>query len=273
VTTAIRTAALGPAAFREAGSGIPVVLLHAFPLAGAMCAPQLAGLAHCCRIIAPDFRGFGGSPLRDSPRGPVPAPSLDLLADDVAALLDSLGIRQAVVCGISMGGYVAMAMLRRHRPRLRAVVLAGTKAGPDTAAARTNRTEIATAVLADGPAVLVERVFPQLLGRTTKRDRPEVAGAVQDLVQQVAPESAAWALSAMRDRPDSGHTLQHTKIPALVVVGAEDELYPRPEAAAIVAQLAGAELVEVAGAGHLPSVEDPEAFNAALGSFIATLSP
>jgi pimeloyl-ACP methyl ester carboxylesterase len=255
-------------AFREAGAGAPLVLLHAFPLSSAMWLDQRDGLAGVCRVITPDQRGFGGSPLGDDP------PSLDVAADDVAELLDRLDLEQVVLGGLSMGGYVAMALLRRHPERISAVVLADTKANADQDAARANRERIAAAVESDDAStVLVDEVLPTLLGSTTVASRPLVSGRVRGLVQAAPPAAVAWAQRAMAARPDSFDALRAFDRPALVIVGAEDVLAPPPDAQAMADALPQSRLVVVPEAGHLTNVETPEAFNAAVGGFLTELRP
>jgi pimeloyl-ACP methyl ester carboxylesterase len=252
-------------AYQEAGTGTPVVLLHAFPLSAQMWQAQLAGLADACRVVTPDLRGFGGSPLDGE------EPSLDLMADDVAALLDRLALNQVVLSGISMGGYVVMAFLRRHADRVRAVVLADTKAGADPEPARENRLRIARVVLGEaGLEVLVEDVLPGLLGVTTKSQRPDVLERVRKLTLTADPAGVAWAQRAMAARPDSFETLRGVDLPALVVVGEEDELSPPTEAQAMVDALKRARLATIPAAGHLSAIENPDRFNAVVREFVKT---
>jgi pimeloyl-ACP methyl ester carboxylesterase len=254
-------------AFRESGSGRPLVLLHAFPLSSAMWMSQREELAACCRVITPDQRGFGGSALGEEP------PSLDAAADDVAELLDRLGLDRVVLGGLSMGGYVAMAFLRRHGDRVQALVLADTKATADPEAARANRQRIAAAVESDETStILVEEILPTLLGATSVASRPLVTGRVKGLVQAAPGPAVAWAQRAMAARPDSLATLQELDRPALVVVGAEDVLSPPADAAAMADALPQGRLVEIAEAGHLTAIETPEAFNAAVAGFLAELA-
>jgi pimeloyl-ACP methyl ester carboxylesterase len=251
---------------RDAGSGLPLVLLHAFPLSSAMWLAQREGLADDFRIITPDQRGFGGSPLG------VDQPSLDVVADDLAALLDAKELDRVVLGGLSMGGYVAMAFCRRHRDRVRALVLADTRAEADTADGAANRERIATALLADPDCpVLLDEVLPQLLGSTTARSRPLVYGRVKAFVQAAPAAAAAWAERAMAARPDSTATLRELDVPVLVLVGEEDALAP-PEAAERMAAAASAQLVRLTGAGHLSAVETPEEFNTAVRTFVAAVS-
>ncbi|WP_049561090.1 alpha/beta fold hydrolase [Nonomuraea sp. SBT364] len=249
---------------RSAGTGLPVVLLHAFPLSSAMWLAQREGLARSCRIITPDLRGFGGSRLGDD------EPSVEVMADDVARVLDAEGIDRAVVGGLSMGGYVTMAFCRRHPDRLLGVILASTKAGPDADPARDNRERIARAVLETGSDVLVSDVLPTLIGPTTRQRRAMVFGRVKGLVQSAPPAAVAWAQRAMAARPDSFDTLGALKVPALVLVGEEDELAPLPEGEAMARAVAESRVEVIPKAGHLTAVEQPEAFNAAVERFLSS---
>jgi pimeloyl-ACP methyl ester carboxylesterase len=245
-------------AHAEHGDGPPVVLLHAFPLSRAVFHEQARGLADRARVVLPDLRGFGESPSGDD------EPSLDLMADDVAALLDRLALDRVVLGGLSMGGYVAMAFLRRHRERASAVVLMDTKAGADPPAARENRLRVAEAVLADGPRAL-RPMLDTLLGETSRRERPEVVDLVTGWLDAARPDGVAWAQRAMAARPDSTSTLAATSVPAFVVVGEEDALSPHDEALAMAAAFPREAVVHVIPrAGHLTTVEAPEATTGAL---------
>ncbi|MEV0825771.1 alpha/beta fold hydrolase [Nonomuraea rubra] len=238
------------------------MLLHAFPLSSAMWLAQREGLARVCRVITPDLRGFGGSRLGED------EPSLDLMADDVARLLDEEGIDRAVVGGLSMGGYVTMAFCRRHPDRVLGVILADTKAGADPPAARDNRERIAQAVLSGGSEVLVTEVLPALIGRTTRERRAMVFGRVKGLVQSAPPGAVAWAQRAMAARPDSFETLSGLKVPLLIIVGDEDELSPPSDAEAMAQAVPEGKVEIIPKAGHLSAVEQPEAFNTAVIEFL-----
>ncbi|MFI6508260.1 alpha/beta fold hydrolase [Streptosporangium sp. NPDC050855] len=250
---------------RSAGEGLPVVLLHAFPLSSAMWLAQREGLAEVCKVITPDLRGFGGSVLGED------EPSLDVMADDVARLLDREGVDRAVVGGLSMGGYVTMALCRRHPDRLLGVILADTKASADPEEARSGRERIADDVLREGTSVLVEKVLPGLLGRTTLERRAMVSGRVRGLVQAAPPVAAAWAQRAMAARPDSFDTLRALDAPVLVIVGEEDEITPIAVADAMAEAAPDGRLAVIEKAGHLSAIEQPEAFNRAVSAFVAEL--
>lgn len=248
---------------RESGSGPPLVLLHAFPLSSAMWLAQREALSSSFRVITPDLRGFGGSPLGHD------EPSLDAMADDVAGLLDRLDLDRVTLGGLSMGGYVTMAFLRRHSDRVGAVVLADTKAGADPPEAAQRRESIAQDVLAnDDSTALIDQVLPTLLGATSVAKRAMVAGRVKALVQAAPAPAVAWAQRAMAARPDSSDTLAAVGVPTLVIVGEEDVLSPPVDAEHMVSLLSDVELVRIPAAGHLSAVEAPEEFTAAVEGFL-----
>ena len=264
-------------------SALPVVLVHAFPVhrglwmgvhaslaagfgagAGAGAGGGVAGPA--LRLLTPDLPGFG-----ESPRSPV-APSLDAYVDALVDLLDALSLERVVLGGVSMGGYVSLAFASRHPERLLGLVLADTKASADPVAALDNRLRIAALLESEGtPRVLLEESLPQLLGATTKADRPHVEDAVRVMVAGVDPLAAAWAQRAMAARVDTFEVLRSLAVPVTVIVGDEDGITPMSDAAAMVATSPGATLTVIRGAGHLSAIENPVAFAAALTAFAATL--
>jgi 3-oxoadipate enol-lactonase len=239
--------------YDDAGSGPPIVLLHAFPFDRRMWWSTAAALAGHRRVIAPDLRGFGDSP------GSGPFGIADL-ADDLAALLDVLGLSRATVLGLSMGGYVALAFAARHAARLEGLVLADTRAGADSPEARHARDEgIALLRTAQVDAYL-DLQLPRLLS-------PGASDALRSSTRALAsrsPEAMIDALAAMRDRPDRRGELGQIAVPALVLVGAADGLTPPGEARALAAAIPGARLIELPDAGHLSNLEAPAAFEAAL---------
>ncbi|MFN8504945.1 alpha/beta fold hydrolase [Kouleothrix sp.] len=247
-------------AYRDEGQGEPIVLVHAFPLSGAMWEDQIDALATRFRVVAPDLRGFGASA-----RGSGMA-SLDQAADDVAALLDHLQIERATLVGLSMGGYIAFAMLRRHRARIARLVLADTRAGADSEEGRLGREQSAQLAEQNGAGAIAEQMLPRLLSAGA-------SAAVRDEVRKivVANDRAgiAAAQRAMAARPDSNSLLATIDIPTLLIVGAADVLTPPDEARAMQRAIAHSTLVEIAGAGHLANIEAPDEFSAAIEAFIA----
>jgi pimeloyl-ACP methyl ester carboxylesterase len=243
---------------------LTLVLLHAFPLSSQMLAEQHGLLGDDVRLLTPDLRGFGAAALGTD------SPSIDVYADDVVAELDRQGIDRAVVGGVSIGGYIVMSLLRRHPQRVAAVVLADTKASSDTTEAAANRHRIAERVLAeDSTQILLDELVPRLVGKTTHERRPAVFARVTDMVRSAPPAAVAWAQRAMAARPDSSDVLASASVPALVLVGAEDEVTPESDARAMVDGMPDARLVVLAEAGHLSPLEVPEAFATAVREFLS----
>ncbi|ASR39649.1 alpha/beta hydrolase [Prauserella marina] len=240
---------------------LPLVLLHAYPVDARMWNPVRARLAARTRLITPDQRGLGRTPLPETER----APSLDDAAKDVIALLDKLELDKVVLGGCSMGGYLTLAVLRAAPERVGAMVFIDSKATADAEEARLNRLAAAERAEREGTDWLADALLPGLLGERTRRERPDVVETVRELIESQRPEGVAWAQRAMAARPDSSRALTEAKVPTLVVVGEEDTLTP-PAAAEELSRAAGGEttLVVVPGAGHLTPLEAPERVAAAV---------
>jgi 3-oxoadipate enol-lactonase len=252
------------------GSGSPTLLfVHGFPLNHSMWAAQMAEFSKRHRVIAPDLRGFGESDL-----GGLNKVSMDRCADDLAALLDGLEIKEKVVlCGLSMGGYLAFAFWRRHAGRLSGLVLADTKAGADAPEKAQGRLKQADQTMADGPEVMWKAMKGGLFAPDAETKTPEVFASVRAMMLGSSREAIAAALRGMAERPDSTGDLPRVSVPALAIVGAEDSLTPPADSRAIAAGIPGAELAIIPNAGHLSPMENPHAFNAALASFLAKKFP
>ncbi|MGH9182432.1 MAG: alpha/beta fold hydrolase [Acidimicrobiales bacterium] len=247
------------------GSGPPVVLLHAFPLSSAMWSAQLEALAGRYRGIAPDLRGFGGS---DVPVEPA-SYSMDGYADDVAALIDHLGCGPVTLVGLSMGGYVAFAFLRRHRRLVRALVLADTRSAADSDEVRRRRAAQQREVGQGRARAVIDAMANVLL---SDRVYPVVRDRVVALMDQ-PPVGIIGALEAMKHRPDATPGLGAIDVPTLVVVGEEDPTAPVVTARATHQAIPGSELVVLPGAAHLANLEAPAAFNDALLGFLDRVGP
>lgn len=259
-------------AYGETGTGLPLLLLHAFPLSGAMWAPQVEALAGQARLIVPDLSGFGESEAIVPEYSPESACEMSDLAADAVALLDHLGIDRAVVAGLSMGGYAALALCESAPERLLGLVLADTRPGADSEEGRQGRLEIARRVLKEGTGFLVETLPAKLLGKTTRAGRPEVVAQVERMIRDAPPAGVAAAQRGMARRLDRTPVLERIAVPTLIVVGEEDELTPPEESRKMRDRIAGAELVTVPEAGHLSSLESPDTFSEALGGFLRRLS-
>ena len=271
----------------DAGEGVPLLLLHAFPLSRRMWQPQLAGLAGSCRLLAPDLPGFGGSPpwpaVASADRGggvggggAAAACRMEDMAAAAVARLDEAGVAAAVVCGLSMGGYVALALYELFRDRVRGLVLADTRAGADDEAGRGRRLESARAVESGGPPALpalASSLVPRLIAPRTRTARTELVAWLHREIAAARPAGIAAAQRGMAERPDRTSLLPGIAVPTLVVVGEEDEITPRAESLILRDRIPGARLATIAGAGHLSSLEQPEAWNGALREFLRGFAP
>jgi pimeloyl-ACP methyl ester carboxylesterase len=254
-------------AFERRGGGIPLVLLHGFPFNRSMWSEQVESLSRVADLILPDLPGHGESPL-----GPLPL-SMDGMADSVVALLDDLGVNEpAVVGGLSMGGYVAQAIAARHPGRVRALILADTKSAPDSPEAAAQREILAKKVEeADDPAPARDGMLPKLLAPASAASRPELVERVASMISGTAPASIAATLRALATRPDRGPELSSWDWPALVVVGDQDAIATPEEMRGIADRLPRATFSVIPEAGHLPPVEQPAAFNAAVLEFLGRI--
>jgi 3-oxoadipate enol-lactonase len=247
--------------YDDIGTGLPIVFLHAFPLDRSMWAPQVGALVRQGRCIAPDLRGFGAS-MRAPPY------SMDQYAGDVAALLDRLDVAPAVVVGLSMGGYIAFAFWRRHRAKVRALVLADTRAGADTDEGREKRRRLIEVARSRGSGAVAEMQIETMIGETTRQRRPDVVDTVRAMMAAAPVEGIVGALEAMMARPDSTPTLATIDVPALIVVGDEDRLTPPNEAESMHERIRGSRLEVIAQAGHVCNLERSAAFTHIVSEFV-----
>jgi 3-oxoadipate enol-lactonase len=249
-------------AYTDLGTGDPVVLIHGYPFNRTMWSGQVAALSDSYRVVAPDLRGFGES---DSSEGPA---TMNQMAQDVARLLDHLEIQQAVIGGLSMGGYVALAFYKQFASRVRALVLADTRAQADTEEAKQTRAQQAEKALAEGMAGIADAMLPKLLTPDTVSKRPEVVKRVRDMMLKTKPEGAASALLGMANRDDQTQLLSGISAPTLILVGAEDALTPAADSEKMHQAIAGSRLLVLENAGHVSNLERTEQFNEALMDFL-----
>jgi 3-oxoadipate enol-lactonase len=250
-------------AYDASGIGRPLLLLHGYPLNRKLWRPQLEGLTDTAHVIALDQRGNGES---DTPEPPY---SVDQLADDAAGLLDELGITEpAVVAGLSMGGYVALAFYRRHADRTAGLILASTRAGADSEAGKANRDKSAALAKEKGMDAIAESMLPKMLAPETYQGRPGLVAEVRHMMAATPLNGALGDLMAMRDRPDSTELLGGIQKPVLIIHGQEDQLIPPSEAEGMNERLPNARLTLVPRAGHLVNLEQPDEFNAAVRTFL-----
>ena len=252
--------------YLHAGSGWPVLLLHAFPFNAGMWRPQLERVPEGWQFIAPDLRGFGPDAARTAPA----AVTLADMAADVAGLLDALEIERAVIGGLSMGGYVTFALFRAAPDRFSGMVLADTRTQADTAQGREGRRKMIELARSRGPEAVAEAMIPKLLGSTTRGRRPALLAQAREMIERERVEGIVGALEAMLARPDSTADLARISCPALVMVGDEDEITPVADAEMMQNQIARSRLVVLPEAGHLSNLEAPDGFTLALSDFLAS---
>jgi 3-oxoadipate enol-lactonase len=254
--------------YDDRGRGDVVVLLHAFPFSRAIWEDVAAPLAARCRVISVDARGFGESDLRATGGSSAPYALTDL-ADDLAALLDALEIPRATVLGMSMGGYTALAFAARHAKRLRALVLADTRAAADSPEARAGREVALSTIHGRGPDAYLDGSLARMLSRGA-------AAALHAHVRARAEpraDSLVAAVEALRDRPDRTAELPAIACPTLLVCGGDDQITPAAEMRRMSEAIgARARYLELEGAGHLSHLEAGAAFTTAVGTFLAEAS-
>jgi 3-oxoadipate enol-lactonase len=249
-------------AYTDTGVGRPVVLIHGYPFNRSLWNEQTDALSNSYRVITPDLRGFGET---DASPGPA---TMNRMAQDVAQLLDHLEISQAVVGGLSMGGYVALAFYKQFPARVRALILADTRAQADTEEAKQTRAQQAEKALSEGMAGIADAMLPKLLTPETVSKRPDIVKRIRDMMLKTKPEGAAAALAGMADRDDQTPLLSKISVPALILVGAEDAITPVADSEKMHRAISGSRLVVLENAGHVSNLERTEQFNKALLDFL-----
>lgn len=247
--------------YDEAGSGSVLLLVHGFPLDRTMWAAQLSGLSDIRRVVAVDLPGRGKSEGVKSDGW-----TIDGYADELARVVDGLGVDQVDLAGLSMGGYVGFAFLGRHSARVRSLILIDTKAADDPAEAKESRVSTAALVREKGTTELLGGLLPKL---TAPNADEAVISAARTMFENVPGETAAWDALAMKDRVDSTPALASIGVPTLVLHGAEDQLMPVAGAEEMASQIPGAKFVSIPNGGHLSPMENPTAVNQAIREFLA----
>ncbi|MBQ1092712.1 alpha/beta fold hydrolase [Streptomyces sp. B93] len=243
-------------------SRLPLVLVHGHPFDRTMWAPQIEAFAPGRRVVAPDLRGYGASPV-------VPGVTpLSRFAADIEELLDALAVDTFVLAGLSMGGQIAMECRARLGDRVRGLVLADTFAAPETERGRRDRNAMADRLLREGMRGYADEVLDRMVAPYAD---PAVRAHVHRMMTATSPEGAAAALRGRAERPDYRPLLASLPVPALVVVGADDAYTPVSDAESMHAALPDSTLHVIEGAAHMPNLERPAEFNRALGDFLARL--
>lgn len=254
-------------AYDERGQGTPVVLIHGYPLNRMIWEAQWEGLSQYARIIAPDLRGFGESEaIRANDAGTM---EIGTYADDVREFLDALGINEpAVIAGLSMGGYVALAYLRRYPSHVAGLILANTKATPDSIEGKAGRDKNIALAKEKGAAAIADGMLPKLFSPKTYASNPALVEQGKRIMLSATVPGIISALEAMRDRPDSTGTLLEYGQPTLIIAGADDQLMTAADQDNMKQAARNSMLVTLPDAGHLSPMEQPDAFNSAVEEFL-----
>ena len=260
-------------AYREAGQGPPVLLVHGFPVDHSMWRGQIEAVAADHRVIAPDLRGFGATPLAateaEADQRAARGVAMEEYADDLEAVLDALAIHEPItLAGFSMGGYVAWQFWKKYRRRIKALVLCDTRAAADTDEARAGRIDMAEHVAEWGSAKVAEKMLPKLLAAETIDHRPDVVAPVRRVISGTDPRAISAAQRGMAARPDVTGWLSQIDVPSLFIVGEHDAISRADEMRSMAEAVPGGELVIVPQAGHMAPVENPEAVTAAIAEFL-----
>jgi 3-oxoadipate enol-lactonase len=249
---------------REQGdpSGLPVVFIHGFPFSHEMWKGQLEALPRAVRAIAYDVRGHGQTDVGDGQY------TIELFVDDLIALLDHLNIQQAVLCGLSMGGYVALRAAERNPDRVRGLVLADTRSEADGNEAKVKRTGTLKGVKADGVATIAGNFVKAVFAAETFQSNPQAVELIKQLIIANSPIGICGTAIALAARTDTTATLSSIGVPTLILVGEQDALTPPAASQAMHEKIAGSNLVILKHAAHMSNVENRVEFNANLTKFL-----
>jgi 3-oxoadipate enol-lactonase len=251
-------------AYDDHGAGLPVLFLHAFPLNRSMWADEMLALLQeqRYRLVALDWRGFGETEIVDE------VSTMEQFADDVAGLMNTLGMSSAVLCGLSMGGYVAFAFLRKYPQLVAGLILADTRPGADTEEGKANRENLARIAEQEGTEAVANLQVPRLITEETRRSNPEVERRIRRMIAAATPRGIAAASRGMALRADSIDLLLSIACPTLVLVGEHDAVTPPGVAQDYAARIPGAQYQVIAQAGHLSNLEQPQAFIQVVSHFL-----
>ncbi len=261
-----------PISYEDRGTGIPLLLIHGYPLSRKLWEPQMASLADIARVIVPDLRGHGESLPAASTRSEYIPYTMELFADDCAGLLQALRIEQPIVVGgLSMGGYIALAFTRKYPQRVAGLILAATRAGSDSPEGKANREKAAALAKASGASAIADSMLPKMLSPKTFTTKPDLAASVLDMMRATSVSGIVGALLGMKDRPDSTSFLPHMQMPALLLHGEDDQIIPLTDMQLMAEALPNAQLRVIPDAGHLLNMEQPDSFNREVRDFLTKL--
>jgi len=253
--------------FEQHGSGTPLLFIHGYPLHRQLWKSQWTALADAAQVIVPDLRGHGESEPGVAPH------TMQNLAQDCFDLLEKLGISAPLfVCGLSMGGYIAMAMLRTHPERIAGLILTATRSAADTPEVKANRDKSILLAQTQGAKPIIDNMLPRLISPKSLASRPEIVQTAQAIMSSISVNTIIKDLLGLKERPDSTSLLAASTQPTLIIHGVDDQIVPLAEAQALQQIIPDAQLTMLPDAGHLLNLEQPGLFNAAIRQFIQRIS-
>ena len=252
--------------YEQRGSGLPLLFIHGYPLHRFLWEPQWTSLSAVAQIIVPDLRGHGESEPGEAPH------SMDVLAKDCFDLITALGITSpVVVCGLSMGGYIAMAMQRIEPQRIAGLILAATRSSADSPEGKASREKSIHLAQEKGSGPIIEGMLPRILAPRNIATRPDLVNHVKQIMASIPTTTIIKDLQGMIERPDSTKLLAISSKPTLIIHGADDQIVPLKEAHALSQIIPGAQFIALPEAGHLLNLEQPDQFNLAVSQFIESI--
>ncbi len=246
---------LGPRA------GQPIVFIHGHPFNRTMWDEQVAYFKKEYRLILPDLRGYGETAVT------IPKVMLDEMALDIAHLLEELGVGQAIFCGLSMGGQILLDFYRLFPQKVRAIIIADSDARGETPESRAKRLAMAEEILSQGMVRHTDLTIHKYIAASSLENK-NIYDPLYKMMTGTSPEGAAAAHRGRAERRDHTGILSSISVPTLVIVGSEDFFTPLPIATIMGDGIPGCRLVTIEGAGHLPNMEAPKAFNETLADFL-----
>ena len=252
--------------YTERGHGLPLVLIHGFPLDNRIWESQISTLSDRYRVIAPDLPGFG-----KSQPPPKSAFTLESLAETLHAFLTQINATPCALAGLSMGGYMSFAYERKYPTTLKALLLVDTKAEADTPDGKAGRNKMIEPARTGGSKPIAATMLPKMITAESQKNRPQLAQQVNAIMEACPPLTIEYALSAMRDRNDFRDCLPSVAEPTLIIVGDNDPITPPAVAESMHKAIPHSKLVIIKSAAHLSTMEQPEQVNQALRQFLATI--
>jgi pimeloyl-ACP methyl ester carboxylesterase len=250
--------------YEERGRGLPLVLVHGFPLDNRIWEAQMAALSDKYRVIAPDLPGFGKSQ-------PPKAFTMDSLAESLHAFLTQIKALPCALAGLSMGGYMSFAYERKYPTDLKAFILVDTKAEADTPDGKAGRNKMIETARTSGSKAIAATMLPKMITSQSQQSRPQLVAQVNAIMEACPAQTIEHALAAMRDRSDFRDCLPSIAEPTLIIVGDNDPITPPAVAESMNKAIPHSKLVIIKGAAHLSTMEQPEQVNQALRAFLSSL--